>query len=77
MPWSDMDVRKRSFDLEDFLLSEVSETKTNTVWYHSYVESKEKLTKQSKIGSYQGIRVGGIGQMLFKGTDLQWVVNKS
>ena len=28
-------------DLEGIVLSEVSQTKTNTVWYHLYVESKE------------------------------------
>ena len=27
-------------DLEDIILSELGRTKTNTVWYHSYVESK-------------------------------------
>ena len=26
--------------LEIFILSEVSQIKTNTIWYHSYVESK-------------------------------------
>ena len=26
--------------LEDIILSELGQTKTNTVWYHSYVESK-------------------------------------
>ena len=29
-------------DLEIILLSEVSQTKTNIVWYHLYVESKKK-----------------------------------
>ena len=32
-------------DLEGIMLSEISHTKTNTVWYHLYVESK----KQSKL----------------------------
>ena len=29
-------------DLESIMLSELSERKTNTMCYHSYVESKEK-----------------------------------
>ena len=28
-------------DLEGIMLSEICETKTNTVWYHLYVESKK------------------------------------
>ena len=29
-------------DLEIIVLSEVNQTKTNTIWYHLYVESKKK-----------------------------------
>ena len=29
-------------DLEIIILSEVSQTKTNVIWYHLYVESKKK-----------------------------------
>ena len=29
-------------DLEIIILSEVSQTKTNIIWYHVYVKSKEK-----------------------------------
>ena len=29
-------------DLERIMLNEVSQTKTNTTWYHLYVESKKK-----------------------------------
>ena len=29
-------------DLEIIILSEVSQTKTNTIWYHWYVEPKKK-----------------------------------
>ena len=28
-------------DLENIMLSEISQRKTNTVWYHLYVESKK------------------------------------
>ena len=29
-------------DLEGIMLSEISQTKTNTVWFHLYVESKKQ-----------------------------------
>ena len=32
-------------DLEGIMLSEISQTKTNTMWSHLYVESKTKQTK--------------------------------
>ena len=33
----------RSFmDLEGIMLSEISQTKTNTIWFHIYVESKKQ-----------------------------------
>ena len=30
-------------DLEIIILSEVSQTKTNIIWYHLYVDSKKKI----------------------------------
>ena len=37
-------------DLEGIMLSEISQRKTNTIWFHSYVESKKqnKTNKQNK-----------------------------
>ena len=40
-------------DLEGLMLSEISQRKTNTVWYHLYVESKKynklvNITKRSR-----------------------------
>ena len=36
-------------DLEIIILSEVSQRKTNIIWYHIYVESKKKLYKWTYI----------------------------
>ena len=33
----------RWMDLEIIILSEVSQPKTNTIWYHLYVESKKMI----------------------------------
>ena len=33
-------------DLEIVTLSEISQTKTNIIWYHLYVESKKKGTNE-------------------------------
>ena len=33
-------------DLEIIILSEVSQTKTNTIWYRLYVESKQNETNE-------------------------------
>ena len=33
-------------DLEIIILSEVSQTKTNIIWYHLYVESKKNDTNE-------------------------------
>ena len=35
-------------DLEDLMLSEVSQRKTNTIWYHLYVESKGQYKQTNK-----------------------------
>ena len=35
-------------DLDNIMLSEISQRKTNTVWYHLYVEA-EKSNKQNYI----------------------------
>ena len=32
---------ERGMDLEGIMLSEISQRKTNSVWYHLYVESKK------------------------------------
>ena len=45
-------------DLEGIMLSEISQRKTNTVWYHLYVESKKynklvNITKQKQTHSYR------------------------
>ena len=34
-------------DLENIMLSEISQRKTNTIWFHLYVESKK--TKQMNV----------------------------
>ena len=48
---------------EDIMLSEISQRKTNTVWFHSYMESKKKsrtLETESRMvvtgGQWQGDR---------------------
>ena len=41
-------------DLELIILSEVSQEKTNTIWYHLYMESKyetNKLIYEAETGS--------------------------
>ena len=39
-------------DLEIFILSEVSQTKTDSIWYHLYMESlKNELIYKTKIDS--------------------------
>ena len=57
-------------DLEIIILSELSQTKTNSIWYHLYVESKtndtnkriykiETVSQTSKTNSgYQRERLG-------------------
>ena len=40
-------------DLEDIMLSEVSQRKTNTVYFHLYVESKICRNKQIKQKQWQ------------------------
>ena len=41
--------------LEDITLSKISQTKTNTVCYHLYVEStKSQIHRNRKNGGYQG-----------------------
>ena len=34
-------------DLEGIILNEVSQVKTDTIWFHLYVESKSKTYKQT------------------------------
>ena len=39
-------------DLEGIILNEVSQTKTNSIWFHSYMEykkQKSKTNEQSKL----------------------------
>ena len=36
-------------DLDSTMPSEISQTKTNTVWYHLYVEHKKQTCKKSRI----------------------------
>ena len=50
-------------DLEGIMLSEISQRKTNTIWYHLYVESKEynklvNMTKKKLTHRY-GEQTGG------------------
>ena len=35
--------------LQDIMLSAISQRKTNTAWYHFYVESKKKKKSNSKL----------------------------
>ena len=55
--------------LENIILSEVSQRKTNIIWYHLYVESKKmirrnmfakrnRLTKKTNLWLPKGKRVG-------------------
>jgi len=37
---------KTWMELEGIMLSEICQTKTNTVWFHFHVESKKQKTKQ-------------------------------
>ena len=55
-------------DLEDIMLSEVTQRKTNIVWYHLYVESKQynklvNITKKKQTPRYReqtsGYQLGG------------------
>ena len=45
-------------DLEDIMLNEISQTKTNTIWFHLYVQwnlknkTNEQTTKQKQTHSY-------------------------
>ena len=36
-------------DLEGIMLSEIYQTKTNTVWYHLYVEPKKETSEYNKV----------------------------
>lgn len=36
-------------DLEGTIISRISQTKTDIVWYHLYVESKKKKKKPNKL----------------------------
>lgn len=62
-------------DLEDIVPSEIRPQKTNTVWYHLYVESKESQTHKNWVwnSSYQGLGDGKIGEMVFKGINLELI----
>ena len=58
-------------DPEGIMLSEISQRKTNTVWYHLYVNLKKPyLQKQRDNGGYQGLRGRQNGEMLVKGHKL-------
>ena len=56
---------------EGIMLSEFSQTKINTSWYHSYVESKKKSNsqKQSRMVVVRGW-AGGNREGLVKGYTL-------
>lgn len=52
-------------DLEDVMPSAVKET--STVWYHLYVESKNSLTRRSRVEWWlPGLEGEGNGEMLVK-----------
>ena len=41
-------------DLECIMLSEINQRKTNTIWLHSYVESKNtNITRQKQTNRYR------------------------
>ena len=42
-------------DLEMTILSEVSQIKTNIIWYHLYVESKKKKYKWTYLQNRNGL----------------------
>ena len=47
-------------NLEGIMLSEISQTKTNTVWYHLYVESKKEnklVNTKQKETQIQGTKL--------------------
>ena len=57
-------------DLEGYLLSEISQTKTNTVWYHLHaasIQDKLRETKENGGCKWRGV---GNGEMLVKGYKL-------
>ena len=63
-------------DLEGIMLSEISQRKTNTVWYHLYVESKKynrlvNITKKRQTHRYRaqtsGYQGGGEGHYRGRG----------
>ena len=62
-------------DLEHMMLSEVSQRKTRTVWYHLSVESQEVRPQEKANSGYQVIKDGEIRLMVFKGIHLWWVLN--
>ena len=45
-------------DLKDIMLNELSQTKTNTIWYHLYVESKKYTKLVNKTKKQQTCRYG-------------------
>ena len=45
-------------DLECIMLSEINQRKTNTIWFHSYVESKNtNITRQKQTNRYREQKV--------------------
>ena len=60
-------------DLEGIMLSEISQTKTNTLLYYLYVESKKaKLVKtESRMVITRGLGVGELERRWTKYTNLQ------
>ena len=68
-------------DFEGIMLSEVSQTKTNTVWYYLYVESKNQENKTPKLLENESMIVtGNHGKMGEDGQKIQtssYKINKS
>ena len=56
--------------LEGIILSETSQTKTNTTWFHLHVESKNKQTNKTNQN-----RLTGTGQKLLVTKDImRWAI---
>ena len=63
-------------ELKGNMLNEISQGKTNTVWSHLYIESKNSQTHRNGEynGSCQGLRGGGNGKVLVKGFPvIRWI----
>ena len=68
---------ERGMDLEGIMLSEISQRKTNSVWYHLYVESKKERKKELIDTEVGGRQRQGLGEGGQKVQNSIYKINKS